>query len=543
MALMPPLSLSNIIDISVTVSPTAASANSFNQGLFVGPSAVIPSYGTNPRLRQYTGVTGLLSDGFTVNSPEYIAAQLYSSQTPAPEFLWIGRQDLTAVGTAVVDGRTVNDGVMSSITNPTHLSSATAVFAVGDVGSAIIVIGAGAAGANLVTTIASYTSPTAVVLTSPCLTTVTAAQTSIGLVGSGYKVLDTVTVTQAGASYGTLTVLTVGAAGQVLTVGTVPGTQGTGYTTATALPTVAVSPSTGTGLEVNITAGESLLQAAQACRAASSIWYGLAVNNPGDTDNLVISEWADSLWATVRYYAWSSDVAIINATPANIALQLQTLEMRVLGIYSTTQNGLYPNNIYAAAALMGCEMGLNTGLAGSFFTIAHKQLAGIAAEPLTQTQYTNILNAGFNAYCNFSPYQLLEPGFMSNGAPSYLWINLAMLVASLQINTMGVLQANPAVPQTNGGQHLLIQAANTACANAASIGFLASSTWTGTSINIPGVSLANGQALPSGYLNQSQPYTQQAANDRAAQKAMPIYCAITTAGTVQSLLIGVYSQL
>ena len=539
MALMPPLSLSNIIDISVTASPTAASANSFNQGLFIGPSSVIPSYGVNPRLRQYTGVTGLLSDGFTTSSPEYIAAQLYSSQTPAPEFLWIGRQDLTAIGAAVVDGRTVNDGVMSSTTNPTHLSSATAVFAVGDVGSAITVIGAGAAGANLVTTIASYTSPTAVVLTSPCLTTVTAAQTSIGLVGSGYKVLDTVTVTQAGASYGVLTVLTVGAAGQVLTVGTVPGTQGTGYTTAAALPTMAVSPSTGTGLEVNITAGESLLQAAQACRAASSIWYGLAVNNPGDTDNLVISEWADSLWATVRYYAWSSDVAIVNATPANIALQLQTLEMRVLGIYSTTQNGLYPNNIYAAAALMGCEMGLNTGLAGSFFTVAHKQLAGIAAEPLTQTQYNNIVSAGFNAYCNFSPYQVLEPGFMSNGAPSYLWINLAMLVAGLQINCLNVLKANPAVPQTNGGQHLLLNACDVSCANAANIGFLAPAIWTGATV----LNLSTGQAVPNGWLNQSQPYAAQSTGDRAAGKAMPIYTAITTAGAVQSLVIAVYTQL
>jgi hypothetical protein len=536
---MPPLSLSNIIDISVTVSPTAASANSFNQGLFVGPSAIIPSYGTNPRLRQYTGVTGLLSDGFTVNSPEYIAAQVYFSQTPAPEFLWIGRQDLTAIGAAVVDGRTVNDGVMSSITNPTYLASATAVFAAGDVGSAVTVIGAGTAGANLVTTIASYTSPTVVVLASPCITTVSAAQTSIGFVGSGYKVLDTVTVTQGSASYGTLTVLTVGAAGQVLTVGTVPGTQGTGYTTATALPTVAVSPSTGTGLKVNITAGESLLQASQACRAASSTWYGLAVNNPGDTDNLVISEWADALWATVRYYAWSSDVAIINGTANNLALQLQTLEMRVLGVYSTTQNGLYPNNIYAAAALMGVEMGLNTGLAGSFFTAAHKQLAGIAAEPLTQTQYNNIVSAGFNAYCNFSPYQLLEPGFMSNGAPSYLWINLAMLVANLQISCLNVLQANPAVPQTNGGQHLLLNACDTSCANAVNIGFLAPAIWTGATV----LNLSTGQAVPNGWLNQSQPYAAQLAGDRAAGKAMPIYTSITTAGAVTSLTIAVYTQL
>ena len=69
----PPLALSNLIDINVTVSPGAVVAPTFNQGLFVGPSAVIPSYGVNPRLRQYPSTTAMLSDGFTSTEPEYIA--------------------------------------------------------------------------------------------------------------------------------------------------------------------------------------------------------------------------------------------------------------------------------------------------------------------------------------------------------------------------------------------------------------------------------------------------------------------------------------
>ena len=193
---------------------------------------------------------------------------------------------------------------------------------------------------------------------------------------------------------------------------------------------------------------------------------------------------------------------------------------------------------------MGVEMGLNTGLAGSFFTVAHKTLAGIAPEPLTQSQYNTILSSGFNVYGNFSgTYQLEEPGFMSNGAPSYLWLNLAMLVAQLQNQEMAVLQDNPAVPQTNAGEHLLIQAANAACATLAGIGFLAGSTWEGASVNLTGLSVENGQAIPSGYLNLAQPYSQQSPSDRAAGKAMPIYTFITTAGAVQSLLVAVYTQL
>jgi hypothetical protein len=37
----------------------------------------------------------MLTDGFLVSSPEYIAAQIYFSQIPTPLTLWIGRQDKT----------------------------------------------------------------------------------------------------------------------------------------------------------------------------------------------------------------------------------------------------------------------------------------------------------------------------------------------------------------------------------------------------------------------------------------------------------------
>ena len=132
---------------------------------------------------------------------------------------------------------------------------------------------------------------------------------------------------------------------------------------------------------------------------------------------------------------------------------------------------------------------------------------------------------------------------MSDGSPSYLWLNLAMYVAQLQSQEMAVLQSNPAVPQTNAGEQLLLHAANAAGTTMANIGFLAENVWEGASINIPGVQVTNGQAIPGGFLNLAQPYSQQSPSDRAAGKAMPIYSFITTAGAVQSLLIGVYTQL
>jgi hypothetical protein len=467
MTITPPLALSNIVDINVTVSPAAATQSTFNQGLFIGSSTAIPSYGANSRLRQYSAasyLTAMLTDGFTVDDPEYIAAGIYFSQTPQPGYIWIGRQDLTAIGTLAVD---------------------------------------------------------------------------VG--GTGWAVGDEFTITQAGGSNGIGRVTTINA-GVVTAIEIVQ--QGTGYAVATGLATTAVSPATGTGLTVDIdTIGESLLQAATACRSASDQWYGLAVYNPVDADNLAIAAWADPLWQTTRYYLWSSDVGIPNATTNNLAAQLKTLKYRTVGIYSTTQSGGYPNNIYAAVALMGVDMGYQTNLAGSFFTLAHKQLRGIAVEPLTQTQYNNLLSQNFNAYCNMSPYSLFEPGVLSSGDPSFLWLYLAILVNLLQINELNVLQSRPVVAQTNTDEHLLLDAANQACQTLANVGFLAPGTWEGVEINIIGVTLSVGQTIPSGYLNQAQPYSQQSSGDRAAGKAMPIYCAITTAGAVQSLVIGVYTQL
>jgi hypothetical protein len=531
-----PLALSNIVDISVTVSPAAATANTFNQGLFIGPSTVIPSYGANARLQQFTNPAAVLAAGFSLSSPEYIAAQIYFDQTPQPQFMWIGRQDLTAIRTCLPDGRTVTDGAITA--TQSTLTSVTASFTSADDGLAIRVAGAGVAGADLVTTIVSVSGNVAT-LTASAGTTVTAAQTSVGIVGHGYAVGDAVDVVQMGGSNGVLTVLTVGEAGQVITLGTTTGNQGTGYTVANGLSTTTTG--SGTGLEVNLTViGETLLQAAAACRAANSTWYGLAVNNPTLADNLALAEWADPLWQSTRYYPWSGDLAIANGTASNLALQLQALKLRVLGVYSTTQSGLYPNNIYAAVALMGLEMGSNTGLANSFFTVAHKQLTGIAPEPITQTQYTNIINAGFNVYGNFAPYQWLEPGFMSNGAPSYLWLNLAMLVSNLQIDVMNVLGSLPANPQTNVGEHMLLQGANQAGAFMAAIGFLASAVWTGAQVTVGSTVITPGSSvIPLGYLALAASYATQSSGDRAAGKAMPIYFLVTTAGAVQSLVIGV----
>ena len=530
-----PLSVSDFVVVDVSVSAPAQAALQFNQGLIVGPSTVIPSYGANPRLRQYSSLAEMLADGFTNEDPEYLAAELYFSAESAPGFVWIGRQDLTAIETAEPDGRTVFDGAMSSSVNPTYLNSATADFVSGDVGAAVRVIGAGVAGADLISTIASVTSTTVAVLNDAASTTVSAAQTSIGSVGNGYAAGDRV-VPSTGGTNATLTVLTVGTSGVVLTLGTTIGSQGTGFTVENGLTTT--TSGAGTGLEVNVTAvGETYLEAVETCYLANSTdWYGFMCCNATDDDHLALAEYSTANWEFVLYFGSTADVGVEYGTADNICLQMKALQYKALMVFATTQSGLYPNNIYAAGAVLGEYAGLNSGLANSYFTLNLKSIVGVGPEPITQSQYNAIVGANCNVVADFGPYDgYLSRGILSSGDYFDQILFRAMLVNNIQVNLMNLLTSVPAVPQTDPGEHQLIAQVDAACAYLASIGYIAAGIWQGRPI----LNLQTGQPLPLGYLDQAQSYAYQSAGDRAARKAQPIYCAYLEAGAVHSVLVQV----
>ncbi|HEY1645141.1 MAG TPA: DUF3383 family protein [Candidatus Saccharimonadales bacterium] len=100
-----PLPLSLIVDLTIiTASPQVASPT-YNRGLVIGNSGVIPSSGVNPRVRIYlyaTWSSSMINDGFSTSSPEYICAQMYFSQSPPPQSIAVGCQDPTAIGAASV---------------------------------------------------------------------------------------------------------------------------------------------------------------------------------------------------------------------------------------------------------------------------------------------------------------------------------------------------------------------------------------------------------------------------------------------------------
>lgn len=98
---MSTLPLSDIVSVTVQVSPAATVRSGFNLGLIVGKSTIITPLA---RVAVYNSLSDMLAAGFTSLMPEYLAAILYFSQPSSPtkvSKVAIGRWDGTGSETAV----------------------------------------------------------------------------------------------------------------------------------------------------------------------------------------------------------------------------------------------------------------------------------------------------------------------------------------------------------------------------------------------------------------------------------------------------------
>lgn len=81
------LSVSNLVRVTINLSPLAAAVRSFGVLMVAGDSDVISAA---ERFRTYTSIEGVTAD-FGVDAPETKAAELYFGQTPQPSTIMIGR--------------------------------------------------------------------------------------------------------------------------------------------------------------------------------------------------------------------------------------------------------------------------------------------------------------------------------------------------------------------------------------------------------------------------------------------------------------------
>jgi hypothetical protein len=471
MSTVPPLPLSQIINVSVVITPVAAGPT-FNQELFVGSSARIPSA---TRTRLYMSLDDVAVD-FMPTDPEYLAAILYFQQKPTPSYLWIGRQDLTAIVTATV-----------------------------------------ASG------------------------------------GTGYQLGDIVTAVQVDGSLGTIRV-TAESGGIVSAIQLVSG--GTGYTDASGIATSNTNGH-GTNLTLDITVGETPLQAVTACQLQNTSWYAVMyVGTASDQDLLDIAEYIEKVTPSSVFFLTTGEASILveGASPAgNILALLQAMGYsRTFSVYSTTQNCVYPSNIYASAAVLGVISGRITSLPGSYFDVMFKSVLGIGPEPLTIAQVVEIAGAVDRSQVGLNGNVIVEyqngdiwcqSAVMASGEWFDQVLFLDMLVADMQASGVALLAGSPSIPITDGGVLAMKNALGGACQRSQDMGFIApSGTWTGPSIGSGPGKLSTGDSLPKGYFLYAPPVSQWPAAQRAKRIMPSVTVALVEAQSGHSLSVTVYVQ-
>lgn len=351
--------------------------------------------------------------------------------------------------------------------------------------------------------------------------------------GSGYHIGDVLTVVQAGGSLGTLTVNAVSATGVVTDVEIL--TRGSGYTAASGLATT-VAPSGGSSCTITISSvTETAVQAAAACRAANSEWYAMIVcgQKSNATNILALAAWAESATPSTMY-CFNTDLADVpTSASTDVFSQLKALNYtQTFGQYCT-----YADQPNAVAGIVGYAMGQMTGaLANSAYTLNFKTITGLIVEPITSTQFTNIVGKRGNVYVNRGEYyDWLQNGNMFDGSFFDERIYLDKMANDIQLSVADLFNQVPKVPQTEAGVTQIVSVINVVMESAVRVGFVAPGKWLGQAI----LNLAYGDTLPKGYLVQSEPIADQAKADRDARKSPPVYVAAKLAGAIHSVVIRV----
>jgi hypothetical protein len=94
---MSTLLLSDIVQVNVLINQGISVRSGFNEGLIVGKSTIISAV---TRVVEYASLAAMIAGGWAGSEPEYLAAQKYFAQIPAPQKVAIGRWDGTGAETS-----------------------------------------------------------------------------------------------------------------------------------------------------------------------------------------------------------------------------------------------------------------------------------------------------------------------------------------------------------------------------------------------------------------------------------------------------------
>jgi hypothetical protein len=475
------LPLSDIINVQAFISPQPAALPAFNQGLIVGVSTVIPSVGANSRLRQYTSLSGMTGDGFTTTNAEYLAAELYFGQIPQPQYVWIGRRDLTAIQTVTVG------------------ASGGTGYLVGDV---VTVTQSLASGGQL--QVATIT--TGGVVTG--VTIIPAAQ------GTGYTIASNLPVTGGNGTGLEINVTAVGETwAQAVNACRVASPQWYVVTPA------AVSPNVPTDADL-------LAVAAEVQGFTPPSVYFLTTGDANVLNNIT-----GNLLAELQAAQYTRTLSVYSTTQGGAYPNNAFASAGVMGLAMALNTG-------AAASYFDLNNKTVSGVA--FEPLTQSQANNILG---TVTRTSVGLNG--NAVLNYqnSSYIVFQFGNMASGLPFDIVMNVDMLVADIQVSAMNLLVSVPALPITDSGITQMRNVVAGACTRAQVRGFIApSGTWQGSQIGNGPMALFPGDPVTQGFYVYAPAASTLTAGQRASRQLPTMTVALIESESGRSLTVEVLMQ-
>ncbi len=298
----------------------------------------------------------------------------------------------------------------------------------------------------------------------------------------------------------------------------------------------AASPAPGRLLVSCYPASESLSQALDAVLDRTASFYGVMVTDGSCTA---------SDWLTFAQYVESLSVPLMLFVPVTGAVASAIAANSVLDKLHAAQIKralpFYCGAISDCAAVMGTAMGLELSHKGSAFALCYKTVQGIQPSDLTQTEVDQLKDLGCNVYvARGYTHLLLENGSVSNGQRYDEVLYVDKIAEDLQNAAVSLLAENPdKLPQTDDSTAQFINRFSSILMGYTDRGVLASSAWRGSDTG----PAKNGEIIENGFLLWADSYDNQSDADRAAHKAVPVQCALTLAGSIESIVITVNVQV
>lgn len=475
------LAVDRVVKVTVNLQPFGASRRNFGAALIVGASEIISQA---ERIRAYTGISAIAAD-FGVNAPEYQAAELFFAQTPRPAILYIGRWIKTDAPAQLVgailgaDERTlakwtgVTDGSLNVLVNGSIVEIEELDFsgAVTLEGIAAIISAAGSA-------------------------------QGIACAFDGQRFI--------------LSTIATGA-GEIMSFGSGELAEQMRLTEETALAPILGADA------------ETAKECAATLADKSGNWYGLAFADKSLSidDHLGVAALIEAQAKSRIYAITTTDSRTLDGIhESDVASRAKALGFKRTMI-------AYSQNPYAAISALGRAFTVNFSQNRSTITLKFKQLPGIVAEGLSETQAQTLESKRCNVFAAYdNDTAIFQEGVMSGSAFFDEIHGLDWLQNAVQTKIWNLLyQSKTKLPQTDSGVNQIVAAITSVLDEAVNNSLVAPGIWNGDGFG----QLEQGDRLNAGYYVYAGLVDNQDQSEREQRKAPPIRIAVKLAGAIHSV--------